>query len=50
MGYVQEQVFYPIRTVTKPKLPVKLPLPVDVDRPVVQLVNAYGDQAFFTVD
>ena len=50
MGYVQEQVFNPIRTVTKPKLPVKLPLPVDVDRPVVQLVNAYGDQAFFTVD
>ena len=50
MGYVQEQVFYPIRTVTKPKLPVKLSLPVDVDRPVVQLVNAYGDQAFFTVD
>ena len=50
MGYVQEQVFYPIRTVTKPKLPVKLSLPVDVDRPVVQLVNAYGDQAFYTMD
>ena len=50
IGYVKEQVFYPTRTVTKPKLPLKLPLPNGADRPVVQLVNAYGDQAFFTVD
>ena len=50
IGYVKEQVFFPTRTVTKPKLPLKLPLPYGADKPVVQLVNAYGDQAFFTVD
>ncbi len=49
IGYEQENVFYPTRTVTKAKLPLKLPLPNGVDRPVVQIVNAYGDQAFFTV-
>lgn len=50
IGYEKERVFYPTRTVTKTKLPLKLPLPAGVARPVVQLVNAYGDQAFFTVD
>ena len=50
IGYAKEQVFYPTRTVTKPKLPLKLPLPEGAAKPVVQLVNAYGDQAFFTVD
>jgi len=50
IGYEKEQVFFPILTVTKPKLPLKLPLPPDAAKPVVQLANAYGDQAFFTVD
>ena len=50
IGYEKEGVFYPTRTVTKAKLPLKLPLPKGVEKPVVQLVNAYGDQAFFTVD
>ena len=50
IGYEKEWVFYPTRTVTKPKLPVKLPLPASVDRPVIQLVNAHGDQSFFTVE
>lgn len=50
IGYAKEHVFHPTRTVTKPKLPLKLPKPGDVDRPVVQLVNAYGDQSFFTMN
>ena len=50
IGYEKEGVFYPARTVTKAKLPLKLPLPKGVEKPVVQLVNAYGDQAFFTVN
>ena len=50
IGYEKEGVFYPTRTVTKPKLPLKLPLSEGVAKPVVQLVNAYGDQAFFTVN
>ena len=50
IGYEKEQMFYPTRTVTKAKLPLKLPLPEGVDKPVIQLVNGYGDQAFFTVD
>jgi len=50
VGYEKEQMFYPTRTVTKAKLPLKLPLPEGVDKPVIQLVNGYGDQAFFTVD
>lgn len=50
IGYVKDLVFYPTRTVTKAKLPLKLPLPDDIARPVVQLVNAYGDQSFFTVE
>ena len=50
IGYEKEGVFYPTRTVTKAKLPLKLPLPKGVEKPVVQLVNAYGDQAFFMVD
>lgn len=50
IGYAREQVFYPTRTVTKPKLPLKLPLPAGVAKPVVQVANAFGDQAFFTVD
>ena len=50
IGYEKERVFYPIRTVTKAKLPLKLPLPQGNERPVVQLVNTYGDQVFFTID
>ena len=50
IGHVQEQVFCPTRTVTNAKLPLKLPLPEGEHRPVIQLVNAYGDQVFFTVD
>lgn len=50
IGYEKERVFYPTRTITKPKLPLKLPLPEEADRPVIQVVNTYGDQAFFTVD
>ena len=50
IGRVEDQVFYPTRTVTKPKLPLKLPLPEGVARPVVQLVNGFGDQVFLTVN
>ena len=50
VGYEKERVFYPTHTVTKAKLPLKLPLPEGVDRAVIQLANAFGDQAFFTVD
>ena len=50
IGYVKESTFYPSHTFTKPKLPIKLSLPFGLDRPVVQLVNVYGDQAFFTVN
>ncbi len=50
IGYERDRVFYPLRTVTKAKLPLKLPLPKGQERPVVQLVNAYGDQVFFTVN
>ena len=50
IGYEQDRVFHPARTVTKPRLPLKLPLLAGVARPVVQLANAYGDQIFFTVD
>ena len=50
IGYEKKGVFYPTRTVTKAKLPLRLPLPDGQGRPVVQLVNAYGDQAFFTID
>lgn len=50
IGYEKEGVFYPLRTVTKPKLPLKLPISDMVNRPVIQLVNAYGDQSFFTAD
>ena len=50
IGYEKERVFYPTRTVTKPKLPLKLPLPEGQERSVVQLVNAFGDQVFVTVD
>ena len=50
IGQEREQVFYPSRTVTKARLPLKLPLPEGKERPVIQLVNAFGDQIFFTVD
>ena len=50
IGYEKERVFYPVRTFTKAKLPLKLPLPQGNERPVFQLVNAYGDQAFFTIN
>ena len=50
IGYEKEKVFHPTRTVTKPKLPLRLPLPEGAERPVAQVVNAFGDQAFFTVD
>lgn len=49
IGYEQDRVFHPARTVTKPRLPLKLPLPAGMERPVIQLVNAYGDQVFITV-
>ena len=50
IGYEKGHVFYPTRTITKAKLPLKLPLPKGVDHPVIQLVNAFGDQSFLTVD
>ena len=50
IGYAKEHVFHPIRTAAKAKLPLKLPLPEGVEQPIVQLVNAFGDQAFFTVN
>ena len=50
IGYEKERVFFPTRTVTKPRLPLKLPLPQGGQQPVVQVANAYGDQAFFTAD
>ena len=49
IGYVKDRVFYPWRTVVKPKLPLQLPLQKKDVLPVVQLVNAYGDQVFFSV-
>ena len=50
IGYEQDKVFHPTRTFAKPRLPLKLPLPHGTERPVIQLVNAYGDQVFFTVN
>ena len=46
---MKDRVFYPWRTVVKPKLPLQLPLQKKDVLPVVQLVNAYGDQVFFSV-
>lgn len=50
VGNEQSQVFRPAYTITKAKLPLKLPLPKGEKRPIVQLVNAFGDQVFFTVE
>ncbi|MBQ7278239.1 MAG: site-specific DNA-methyltransferase [Clostridia bacterium] len=50
IGYEKDKVFYPLQTYTKPKLPLKLPIPEGVEPPVVQLVNSLGEQAFFTLD
>ena len=50
VGSEQSQVFHPAYTVTKAKLPLKLPLPKGEKRPVIQLVNSFGDQVFFTVE
>ena len=50
VGYVKDRVFYPWRTVVKPKLPLQLPLGKKDETAVVQLVNAYGDQVFFSVN
>ena len=49
VGWEKERVFYAARTVTKPKLPLKLHLAESEERTVVQLVNAYGDQIFFAL-
>ena len=49
IGQAREGVFHPTRTVTKAKLPLNLPLPEGRERPVIQVVNAFGDQAFFTI-
>jgi DNA modification methylase len=50
VGSEQSQVFHPAYTVPKAQLPLKLPLPKGEKRPIVQLVNAFGDQVFFTVE
>lgn len=49
IGTEKAGVFTALRTVTSPKLPLKLPLS-GIERPVVQLVNVFGNQVFFTVD
>jgi len=49
IGSVADNVFHPWRTMGKPKLPLQLPLPPGETSAVVQLVNAYGDQVFFSV-
>ena len=49
IGQAREGVFHPTRTVTKAKFPLKLPLPEGRERPVIQVVNVFGDQAFFTI-
>ena len=50
IGYEKERVFHPTRTVVKAKRPLKLPRPRGVKKAVVQLVNVFGYQAFFTVE
>jgi DNA modification methylase len=50
IGHEKERVFHPARTTATTRLPLKLALPEGVDRPVVQLVNGFGDQVFFTVE
>ena len=49
IGWEKDRVFFPRYTLTKPKLPLQLPLTDDGSPAVIQLVNALGDQAFFTV-
>lgn len=49
VGSISEGCFFPVSTDCKPKLP--LLLPVDgITEPVVQIVDALGHVAFFTVD
>lgn len=49
VGSEQDGCFYPYATDCEPKLPLELPLN-GLTRPVVQICDIYGRQAFFTID
>ena len=49
VGAEQNGCFYPHATDCQPKLPLELPLD-DLARPVVQICDIYGRQAFFTLE
>ena len=49
VGAEQDGCFYPYATDCEPKLPLELPLD-GLTRPVVQICDIYGRQAFFTID
>lgn len=49
VGAEQDGCFYPYATDCEPKLPLELPLD-GLTRPVVQICDIYGRQAFFTLD
>ncbi len=49
VGAEQDGCFYPYATDCEPKLPLELPLD-GLTRPVVQICDIYGRQAFFSID
>jgi len=49
VGTEQDGCFYPYATDCEPKLPLEMPLD-GLTRPVVQICDIYGRQAFFTID
>ncbi|MEA4940512.1 MAG: site-specific DNA-methyltransferase [Christensenella sp.] len=49
VGAEQDGCFYPYATDCEPKLPLELPLD-GLTRPVIQICDIYGRQAFFTID
>ena len=49
VGTVQKKCFCAVANNCAPKLPLTLPLPAS-KTPVLQVVNALGQQAFFTID
>jgi hypothetical protein len=49
VGAEQDGCFYPYATDCQPKLPLELPLD-GLTRPVIQICDIYGRQAFFTLE
>ena len=49
VGIARQDRFFPHATDCRPKLPLSLPIG-DVERPVVQIVDAMGHTAFFEID